>query len=154
MTSNVKITTYLNATNDIMKKNQFFKSINRFVDLIKWEKSILKIDFFKRKINFSIKSIKNHYHYGVCYLKPTLAGKRGNFQWWKYCRVASLSYYYIRAIQHSSFTGQAICNLPYFYHLSPLPPYHHVGFNLPTRHPANALLYQSIPQIYIKRLDA
>ncbi len=30
--------------------------------------------------------------------------------------------YYIQSIQCSSFTGQAIHNLPYFYHSSPLPP--------------------------------
>ncbi len=55
--------------------------------------------------------------------------------------VAFLSYYYIQSIQCSSFTGQAICNLPYYYHSSPLPSYHHMGFNLP---PTDALLYQSI----------
>ncbi len=38
----------------------------------------------------------------------------------------------LQSIQCPSFTGWAICNLPYFYHSSPLPPYHHMGFNLPT----------------------
>ncbi len=47
-----------------------------------------------------------------------------------FCSVASLSYRYIQSIQCSSFTGQTICNPPYFYHSSPLPPYYHVGFNL------------------------
>ncbi len=51
----------------------------------------------------------------------------------KVLQVASLSYKYIQSSQCSSFTGQAICNLPYFYHSSPIPSYHHVGFNLPIR---------------------
>ncbi len=36
-------------------------------------------------------------------------------------------------IQSSSFAGQAICNLPYFYHSSPRLLYCHMGFNLPIR---------------------
>ncbi len=50
-------------------------------------------------------------------------------------RVHSVKVYsrhYIQSIQCSSSTGQAICNLPYFYHSSPFPPYHHKDFNLPT----------------------
>ncbi len=51
---------------------------------------------------------------------------------YRYRHTFKLSLYSVNSVLILSRT-RGVCNLPYFYHLSPLPPYRHVCFNLPTR---------------------